>query len=391
MRQGIRGARWVVLAVAAAAPLVLTGSGVAGAQVAGSPEAGGTWTQTSPAIPAGTRAPSLSQVTCPAKNYCVAIGGGLFTSGGGVSRLTELWNGSTWTSQSTPSPAGTDSLQFLGVSCVHPTFCMQVGYYGYDPLIERWNGKTWTMMTTPAPTGEGYQNTLGSVSCSSTTSCLAVGTNSGGSTPVTTFVDSWNGTAWTLLSAPGPEYDAALACTSSTSCEAVSGNGDIPATAEGWNGTAWTTQPVPLPAGTNLSALTSVWCGSATDCVAVGDYRHDRTRPLAEAWDGTAWTMMPVGYIPNLKTADLSGVSCGSASDCTAVGTLTPASAPKTTLPFAMHWNGTKWAVDTPAAPADSLYNGLSGVACRPAADCTAVGGTTSTKKKTTPLAVQEG
>lgn len=94
--------------------------------------------------------------------------------------LANRWNGTTWTTQSTPSPggaAGPDQLN--GVSCTSASACIAVGTYATKSspghtLVERWNGTTWTQQSTPSPGGpNGTQ--LNGVSCTSATACIAAG------------------------------------------------------------------------------------------------------------------------------------------------------------------------------------------------------------------------
>jgi hypothetical protein len=42
--------------------------------------------------------------------------------------------------------------------------------------------------------------------------------------------------------------------------------------AERWNGTAWAVQHAPDPAGSDFTSLNGVACGSAGQCVAVGNF-----------------------------------------------------------------------------------------------------------------------
>jgi hypothetical protein len=83
---------------------------------------------------------------------------------------------SSWTSVSSPNRGIAGSLQ--AVSCTSSTSCVAVGSYGtglgYDrTLVESWNGSTWTIVSSRNQgTGE---NVLDGVSCTSSTRCVAVG------------------------------------------------------------------------------------------------------------------------------------------------------------------------------------------------------------------------
>jgi hypothetical protein len=140
---------------------------------------------------------------------------------------------------------------------------------------------------------------------------------------------AWNGTSWADQATPGPASASfnSVSCTTASSCEAVGQNfqnGQVVTLAESWDGTAWTVQSSPNPSATMGSQLSGVSCTSATSCTAVGSYQSNSVpnfgafQTLAEVWDGTAWS---IESSPNPGTGDmLEGVSCGASQVCTAVG-----------------------------------------------------------------------
>jgi hypothetical protein len=373
--------RGVALAAAGAVALVLAGAQAALAS----------WAQTTPLIPSGTRFSNFNQVTCPARNHCVAVGNS--TVGNSFDPLTEEWNGTSWTLQTTPAPPQGTFVELVSVSCLSARDCFAVGQYNFGAvvktLVEHWNGVKWTVQPTPNPdpSTEAY---LLQVSCASATSCLAVGNYANGATGGQ-IAEAWNGTSWTLLNVSFPPGQInGLSCLSATDCVAVGNNG-TGVMAETWNGSAWTAQsPPPLPGGTSRGALRGLWCGSATDCVAVGQYSV--AHPLAESWNGTQWAPMPAARIVGLKAGALTGVSCSpTGTTCTAVGSLALTSAPKSYQTFAEHWTGTRWRQQPTVAPAGARASSLTSVACRPSGgNCTAVGQYTSARKVTRLLAEQD-
>jgi hypothetical protein len=257
----------------------------------------------------------LNGVSCPSPVACVAVG----EAPGGTAPLAEHWNGTSWTTKPTVNPKPTDADSFFnGVSCTSASACTAVGisinHANANPpnqistLAERWNGTAWTLQSTPSPGGAG--NFLG-VSCTSATSCFAVGFSGTG-----TLAAHWNGSTWTAQSTPSPGQSGSLSgvsCTSDTACTAVGGYQDgtrLVTLAERWNGSTWTVQPTPTPSPLSTD-LKSVSCSSATSCTAVG-------QKLAEHWDGNSWTVQPVPSVNPLNT--LASVSCPSTTSCTAVG-----------------------------------------------------------------------
>lgn len=146
------------------------------------------------ATPHSGGATNLDGVSCVSSIFCAAVG-----SKGEVGTLVEIWNGSSWSVSPSPSPGG-DPDELFGVSCVSSSFCAAVGWYYdestgvYRTLIEVWNGLQWSIASSPSPS---IQNVLFGVSCTSSSSCTAVGYDDGESGFVT-LVESWNGTDWSI-------------------------------------------------------------------------------------------------------------------------------------------------------------------------------------------------
>src|ERR1019366_2692233 len=123
----------------------------------------------------------------------------------------------------------------------------------------------WTVVSSPDHGGNGFENILNSVSCTSTTFCVAVG-EVFPSENATTLVESWNGSAWVII---------------------------------------------PSPNKSDESFLNGVSCTSSTRCVAVGSYANttEFQRTLTESWNGSAWSIVAS---PNRTTGEniLTSVSC---------------------------------------------------------------------------------
>ena len=301
--------------------------------------------------PAGGMGSYLDGVSCTSATACTAVGD---YAGTGVT-LAERWNGTAWTIQPTRNPAGAFSSDLDGVSCTSATACTAVGDYffkvnansiGVGSLAERWNGTAWTIQSTPNPAGTTGSG-LDGVSCTSATACTAVGYHdkltTSSSVPVGTLAERWNGTAWTIQPTPNPggptdSQMEGVSCTSATACTAVGyypdASGTVPLTlAERWNGTAWKVQPTPNPTGGNgYLILDGVSCTSATACTAVGFHPNATVVTLAVQWNGTVWKVQPTPNPAGAVSSQLSGVSCASATACTAVGSDAQASGTGATL-----------------------------------------------------------
>jgi hypothetical protein len=266
-------------------------------------------------------------VSCPTTTYCTVVGSG---SNG---PMAERWNGTTWTVQPTPNPASGHRTLYA-VSCSSASACTAVGIYfeksgGTSPNVERWNGKAWAIQPTPSAHGSALSELLG-VSCVSASVCVAVGDYINGSGIDLTLVERWNGSTWAIQPTPNPSgasvagFDAA-SCSSATSCTAVgwyyngTPAGDL-TLAEHWNGTLWVLQNTPNPSGDTFNTmLNAVSCPSATACTAGGSFYNGSTSvTLAEGWTGGSWVIQPTSTTP--VDAGFSGVSCPSTTMCTAVG-----------------------------------------------------------------------
>ena len=291
-----------------------------------------------------------------------------------------------------PSP-GSGNTELEAASCLGTSFCVSVGHTNnaqsqQAPLAEIYNGATWTVSSVPDPSPTTLSN-LQSVSCVSTTSCMAVGyfDDPALSNTTQTLTVLWNGTSWTLEPSPNPSSSQdrlnGVSCTSPTSCVAVGSyfDGSTTATlAETWNGTTWSSN-LPSNPGTTAT-LAGVSCTSASFCMAVGSYGAGSPinveQTLAETFNGTTWSISPsvnqtAGGNPLFNL--LSGVSCTSPTFCMAVGEVSPSNANE--LPLAEAFNGSSWN-QSPALPktvhGSPATSVLTGVSCVSPTSCQAAG-----------------
>ncbi len=321
---------------------------------------------------------SLAGVSCTTSTSCFAVGASSF-NGSTVSTLVERWNGTAWSLVASPNPVGASWSSLAGVSCTTTTSCFAVGYSvngsTISTLVERWNGTAWSIVASPHPVGAS-QSSLAGVSCTTTTSCFAVGTSTNGSTNGT-LVERWNGTSWSVTPSPNQgtsssnNFLSGVSCTSSTSCVAV-GHYDNATLVERWNGTSWSVTPSPNP-GSYSNGLTGVSCTSSTSCVAVGSYQNASGAylTLVETWNGTSWSVTPSPN-PNYSNSLLTGVSCTSSTSCVAVGSYRSYYGSNIDRTLVETWNGTSWSI-TPSPNRGTSANVLQGVSCS-STSCVAVG-----------------
>jgi hypothetical protein len=149
-----------------------------------------------PPNPSGVEGSALLGVSCLSTTFCNAVGDSV-TPKFAFDALGEIWNGTSWKIDPTPS-AGKKKLSTLfDVSCLSTTFCLTVG-----GLAAEWNGSSWTRLTFPHPAGSLLTNAV-SISCLSTTHCAIAG-DYGTKTSTLTLIMNWNGKSLKLQAAQNP-------------------------------------------------------------------------------------------------------------------------------------------------------------------------------------------
>jgi outer membrane protein assembly factor BamB len=299
---------------------------------------GSTWVPiSSPVDPSGSPLTLLYSVSCLSINDCMAVGQYNYQASGVPETLAEQWNGTTWSIVDTPLDTTEDGSYLTGVSCISATSCEAVGYsitthVGLLFIAEVWNGSTWSSQTIPQQSHFEY---LWGVSCTPSGGgayCDAVGYYQSPSGAFQPLAEVWDGTAWSIdlpLVPSGSTWDSymeGVSCVSSTDCEAVGYANDLGTLAEVWDGTSWSIQATPNPsAGAPGSQLSAVSCTSASSCTAVGQYNVNTAADpvmLTEAWDGTSWTTQTTPA--STGASYLRSVSCvttaSSAYFCNSVG-----------------------------------------------------------------------
>jgi hypothetical protein len=165
----------------------------------------------------------LGAVSCPSGTACTAVGS---YDTNGSPMLAERWNGTKWSILPTPpTPPGATIAEVSGVSCSSANLCTAAGWSsGGSPvetaLAERWNGSQWTIQPTPNPAG-ATDTILESVSCTATTACTAAG-----GSDASAVAEKWNGTTWTIEPTPSPAKARSdgltgVSCTAPATCTAV--------------------------------------------------------------------------------------------------------------------------------------------------------------------------
>jgi hypothetical protein len=300
--------------------------------------------------------------------------------------LVDQAAGSTWGPDASACTNSTcDSNYLVSVSCVSSTFCMAVGQYRtrlntFGTLIEQGTGSAWTLDHSPKPSSGEAE--LESVSCATKKFCIAVGLDSthDGNRKI---IEEWNGESWKIVDAL-PTTLAGLqgvSCLSSIRCTAVGyyaigvDRPTIPLV-ERWDGRTWSVVPAPnFVVNATASKLNAVTCVDAADCFAVGEFFLTNYREHAgiERWNGTLWKSVPTPS-PGTGNLTLASVSCANARLCFADGDYNnDAFGSSGYHSLIEKWNGSTWdlvAAPTASRPDDSLTS----VSCVSARFCFAVG-----------------
>jgi photosystem II stability/assembly factor-like uncharacterized protein len=234
---------------------------------------------------------TLASVTCVDASHCYATGKQGIT-------IATSDGGATWAIQA----GGGTTQQMNGISCLTTSLCYAAGNAG--TILKTANGGlTWLPQTS------GTTTNLNAISCTSATSCVAVGAVASGLAQIRYTTDgiAWNaGTGTTSAALTG------VACTSSTSCAAVGAGGTILASADG--GATWAAKTSGVTA-----ALTAITCVGST-CYAVGNGSSSSPATILKSGDaGSTWATQASGTANNVS---LNGVACQNAVSCVADGTL---------------------------------------------------------------------
>jgi hypothetical protein len=339
-----------------------------------------------------TRRENVSSVSCVSTTFCMAVGRqnviySNFSATYIDQTLTRMWDGSAWSVVQSPNMGTAERNLLVSVSCVSPTFCKAVGTRSSSQsLIMTWNGNSWLLDTVPVSSDVG----VSSVSCPSTTSCFAIGSTKKTTNPTVpaggVFMQ-WDGSNWLEQKSPGQASSVqSISCVSSTFCMAVGdvvqgGNPNYVSAivTQLWDGSIWTVVPTP---NTNASQnkLSSVSCVSSTYCMAVGNTGSitatSAEQTLALFWDGLSWTLSQSPNTAVDRSNSLRGVVCVSVGNCLASGT--GAIGPVTDInnyPLVIRWVGSNWTYAVqPGSESVVSGNQFSALSCVSIIWCMTVG-----------------
>ena len=239
----------------------------------------------------------------------------------------------TWSPviQANSSVSGQQNIsQLNSVSCVSGA-CYAVGLSNSGTGVVLYSGSSWAEQTLPSGVTD-----LNSISCSSSSNCVAVGIGgTSGTDPIDVFTTN-TGSNWTLQDQSAISQ---LATFTSISCPTTlvcvvggtdsSGNSDIiglnwSSTNSNWAGTSYISY---IPLITSELAVNSISCSSTTQCVAVGNlvnggtYSLYSTNGLSSSWSiGCSNNTGGCSSSISAPMNTLTDISCSTSTTCIAVG-----------------------------------------------------------------------
>jgi len=228
-------------------------------------------------------AASMSPTDAWAVGY---FGNGERGQGESGTAVIEHWDGTQWTVAATPAPKDPDS-RLLALTAVSRSDIWAVGwqsssnsYTSTIPLVEHFDGTAWHLVTAPVPGGSGTSAYPDAVSGTGPDDIWMAGFVSpngdgGVGTGSTSFVEHWNGTAWSLATTSLPTAvigTNSLYAASPTDVWATQTSDEgIGTSFVHFDGHSWKTVPFPGPQEYGVSYTYYAVSGSGPDDVwAVG-------------------------------------------------------------------------------------------------------------------------
>jgi hypothetical protein len=419
--------------VAALCPALLAGTsaaaaGMHGSAGSGATASGGTWgTATEvPGLGALNKGGSagVSSVSCALPGNSGAVVS--YQAGPGQQQVfvVTTTSGSWGMAEEAPGTAALntgDSAGMSSVSCASAGNCSAGGSYdsssGREAFVVSETNGTWTTaieVPGTAALNTGGSAEVSSVSCTSAGNCSAGGAYASASGGQAFVVNETNGTWNTAIQVVGPAAAStggtaavsSVSCGSAGNCSAVgsyvrgSGHRQQVFVVSETNGVWGTAIEVPGTAALNKSGnaqISSVSCASAGNCSAGGYYTGvagEQAFVVSQA-QGTWGTAVKVPGLAALNqggNAQVSSVSCASAGNCSGGGFYTDSSGGQQAL-VVIQAQGT-WGSATEVPGTATLNTGgvaqISSVSCASAGNCSAGGYYTDSQGDQQALVVSE-
>lgn len=234
----------------------------------------------------------------------------------------------------------------VAIACPTESFCLTLDQHGFVTMS---GGSGWG---TPTLIDSSQYDTWNALSCSSATSCVAVGVASRPNTTETGLYSSWNGTTWSSPIAVDPDSGgfSSVSCATSTSTFCVATDGAIGGGGHVviFNGTFWSTPKDLDPSLDGDAFQERVSCPSVSFCEVVNSDGE------AFTYNSGSWSTATVLDAPQTPQS----ISCTSSSFCVEAGGTD-----------VLIFNGSTWSSHSTVDPTGDMV----AVSCVPSTLCVAV------------------
>jgi hypothetical protein len=354
-------------------------------------------------VPIGSqssRSQYVGPVVCTGAGTCVALGE--YTTAGGVNEDSILTESSgRWTAVRARLPlGGVEAANFgpYGLACAGTGNCVGTSVYLSSrslvaDVLQEVNG-TWSSIALPVPANARRTwPSIAAVACPVAGGCVIAGAYTTTAGLSEGLIVTEKAGRFVAAEAPTPGGNgsdkgaglAGVACSGATACVAAgyyvaaSGERDGLLVADRGGKLAAATALLPTAASPDPAAvMQGVACGSATGCVALGQYENsvgDHVGVIDASSNGHWSTAsMPTPASPTTTSPDpvIYAVACRDGTSCLAAGRYVDSSSD--TEGLALLQRSTVWSASTPPGTAGTTPS-LNAVACSNLTSCTAVGG----------------
>jgi photosystem II stability/assembly factor-like uncharacterized protein len=321
----------------------------------------------------------LYDITCSTSKACVAVGktgscpqqGVMCNSGGYAVILATTDGGQTWETRSYPSNSSLFSNGYLfSVSCGSSTVCLAGGSGSQMVLLSSHDGgATWVSDSYPPELANGH---IFQVYCKTASDCWALGGTS------TSFIlaTTDGGQSWTQQHVPsGLGINAVglltIGCVTTSNCVlAADAGGSLLILGTHDGGSSWSVRPYPSTIATKSSDIGFTSCSTKGSCYISGSTSSASGGPpvvVASHDSGSTWET--VRFPSSLGLTSVNWIRCADGSHCWALvsGTSGP-------MMLASSDGGSSWAVQSIPSNVGLANRGLVGLACPDTSTCWAVG-----------------
>jgi hypothetical protein len=302
----------------------------------------------------------------------------LACAGGATAASTSVWPAASALGLPADASASQPATSLPSVSCGSSTQCVAVGAYSgasaTEPMVATAASGAWgagAAIGLPAGASSG---SLASVSCIAAGSCTAVGSDDAEGHPIVATDTTGTWSAATELAGTGSL--TGISCLVGNACSAVGSDSGQPMAMNGTGGALTRVTAPTLPTGATSGTLTSVACTTPGNCVAAGNYvdagGHTQAMLATEAagaWGQAAEVTLPTGAAA-AQDATLNSISCPTSGHCIAVGGYVNGASQTAAM---IDTQGATQAVAL-ALPAGATASTLDSISCPTGTSCTATG-----------------